>query len=218
MSEVHELSDPASWWRTLCWVTDRLIVTGDLPFESEPARRQLAKWVEAGVTHVVDVRRERNDEAFVKAHAPHVEYLWAPTHDYGGPQPDSWFAHSTEWILKALAADPEAVVLVHCHMGVNRAPSLAMAVLLEMGYSPTEALDAIRTARPIAGIEYADQASDWFHYWHDSPAEVRWAARHAIDVWHLDHPVDVSWVISRIAQRGAIEEMTGDYGEPGEAA
>jgi protein-tyrosine phosphatase len=202
-------ADPASWWRTLCWVTDRLVVSGDLPSHGTAARRQLARWVDAGITHVVDVRGECNDVDFVARHAPDIRYLWAPTHDSGGAQPHHWFTDTTDWILSALADDPAANVLVHCHMGVNRAPSMAMATMMAMGTPSTAALDAIRSARPIAGIIYADQAADWFHKAAGSNGERRRADIRAIHAWHRANPVDVSWVVSRIAQRGDLEFFAG---------
>lgn len=189
---------PADWWRFLCWITDRIIVTGDLPYNRSAAERQLRRWVEAGVTHVVDVRGECSDESFVRRLAPQVGYIWAPTHDAGGHQPDAWFDGTVRRIIQILEADPEAVVLIHCHMGVNRAPSLAVAVLMELGFSAVDALEAIRSARPIAGILYAEQAADWFHRRHGSSDAVRFADRLAIERWLDDNPVDVGWVISRI--------------------
>lgn len=191
-------SDPVAWWRALSWVTPRLVVTGGLPVDPDLARPLLATWVEAGVTHVVDARRERSDEEFVARHAPHVRYRWAPTHDLGEQQPDEWFTSSTAWILDALAGDPSSVVLVHCHMGVNRGPSLAMAALMELGHPADEALAMVRAARPIAVVQYALQVSDWYHLRHDSPAEERWAARHAVETWQDDHWIDPRPILGAI--------------------
>ena len=58
---------------------------------------------------------------------------------------------------------PDAVVLVHCHMGVNRGPSMAYAILLALGWDAVEALNAISAARPIAGVIYAGNALSWWH-------------------------------------------------------
>jgi len=140
--------DPAHYWRQICRVTDRLVVTGDLPEHHGAARRQLDSWVDAGVTVIVDVRGEWSDESFVAEHHPQLTYIYAPTHDDGGRQSSDWFGCTVDRILERIADDPAAVVLIHCHMGVNRAPSLAVALLLELGYSSTEALEAIRSAHP----------------------------------------------------------------------
>jgi dual specificity phosphatase 3 len=209
MSMTENL-DPVHWWRTLCWVTDRIIVTGDLPDHVAAAERCLDDWVAAGVTTIVDLRGEWSDETFVADRHPHLTYVWAPTHDNGGAQSDDWFADTTERVLEQLAADPDAVVLIHCHMGVNRAPSLAMAVLLELGFTTTGALEAIRAARPIAGIIYADQAVDWFQRRIKSSDAQRHAEHHAAARWLADHPVDVSWVVSRI-HRAELAPPTDDW-------
>ena len=191
---------PASWWRHLCEVTDRLFVCGDLPhLPSDPDgfHRVLGEWVAAGITHIVDLRGEACDADNVARFAPHIDYVWLGTHDAGGDQEFSWFDKGAAAITGALA-DPETRVVVHCHMGVNRAPSMAFAALLQLGHGIEEGLDAIRDARPIAAIRYADSAVRWFadrSGWADacrSDAESRvWA-------WHRDNGVDLGWIISGI--------------------
>lgn len=199
MNPTNEFN-PGSWWRRLCEVTDRLFVCGDLPFlhlDPEGFRRVLAEWVDAGITHIVDLRGEANDTVDVALVAPHIEYVWLGTHDAGGDQEFSWFDDGVAAVTGALA-DPDARVVVHCHMGVNRAPSMAYAALLQLGHGIEEGLDAIRDARPIAKILYADSAVRWFADragWDEAfrrDAEVRvWS-------WHRDNQVDLGWIISRI--------------------
>ena len=43
-------------------------------------------------------------------------------------------------------------------MGINRGPSMAFAMMLFDGWDAVDALNAIRDARPIAGIIYATDA------------------------------------------------------------
>jgi dual specificity phosphatase 3 len=190
--------EPAAWWRRLCFVDDtRLAICGDLPSDDDAALAQLEGWVAAGITHIVDVREEHNDEAFVIEHAPHIDYTWLGTHDDGGSQDPEWFALGVGAILAALA-DPSARVVVHCHMGVNRAPSMAFGALLALGYEPVPALAAIRSARPIAGILYAESALRW---WNAATGASEWATEAQLDAmerWFVTNWVDVSWVISRI--------------------
>ena len=54
-------------------------------------------------------------------------------------------------------------MLAHCHMGINRGPSMGFAILLALGWDAEEALDAIHAARPIAFIAYAEDALRWHH-------------------------------------------------------
>jgi protein-tyrosine phosphatase len=194
-------ADPAWWWRQLCWVTDRIIVTGDLADDDAAAEDQVHEWAAAGVTLIVDVRSECSDRSRVAEFHPEIEYLHAPTHDHGGVQPDEWFDDTVDHILETLESNPSAVVLIHCHMGVNRAPSMTMAVLMVLGSTALEALDAIRSARPIAAVLYADQVADWYHRRHYNTDEHRESAIDAVRRWHQANPVDTQWVISRINRR-----------------
>ena len=93
MTPTNEFN-PGSWWRQLCEVTDRLFICGDLPHlhvDPEGFHRVLAGWVDAGITHIVDVRGEADDTVDVSQVAPHIKYVWLGTHDEGGDQDFSWF-------------------------------------------------------------------------------------------------------------------------------
>ena len=146
----------------LDFITPALATGGDLPANRAEARRVLDTWQAAGITHVVDNRLEWNDNDLVAEHSPQIHYLHLGVDDHGGEMPDEWFDLGTEWVRGALQ-DPEAKVLVHCHMGINRGPSLAYACLLALGHDPIEAMTMIRTVRPIAAIGYAEDALDWHH-------------------------------------------------------
>jgi len=189
-------TDRISLWRTPTRITDELIVTGDL--KADTAEHQLNEWVAAGVDTIIDVRGEWNDRVLVAQWAPQLEYVHLPTHDNGGRQPDAWFADGVSAVRDALARRPSATILIHCHMGVNRAPSLAFAVMLDLGWAPIEALDRLRAARPIVGIAYADQAINWFHRSRGSSDALRRADRDAVRQWMHDNTADTSWIISRI--------------------
>ncbi len=193
--------DPFEWWRRLCFVTPQLVLSGDLPWRSGDADQHLQQWVDAGITDIVDVRGESSDQELVARLAPQVRYHWFGTHDDGGSQPDTWFDNGVKAATTALA-DPSAMVMVHCHMGVNRGPSMGFAVMVAMGVDPVEALDAIRAARPIAAVIYADQAVDWWHRRQGSPAGKASADERRVRQWHRDNPVDVDWIVSRIDNRG----------------
>jgi predicted protein tyrosine phosphatase len=55
----------------------------------------------------------------------------------------------------------DAKILVHCHMGVNRGPSMALRLMLEHDPEvlPEDCVIEIRRARPIARILYAEDAA-----------------------------------------------------------
>ncbi len=208
--------DPAWWWRQLCWVTDRIIVTGDLADDDETAGNQIRRWADVGVQLIVDVRSECNDRRRVAEIHPEIEYLHAPTHDHGGLQPDEWFDSAVDHVIGVLESDPLAAVLIHCHMGVNRAPSMAMAVLMALGSTAVDALDSIRSARPISAVLYADQAVDWFQRRIGASDDERQAAVESVRRWHETNPIDTRWIISRINRRDFAQLMDDLRWRPGD--
>lgn len=192
-------SSPEAWWRTLCFVTPQLAVSGDLDTSSATTlSRDLAKLLNAGITDIIDTRKEVSDEKAVLKLHPHIRYHHVPTDDDGYGQPGDWFSSGVQAALTAFK-DPHRKVLVHCHMGVNRAPSMVFAVLLALDYDPVNALDTIRANRPIAAVLYAEDALAWYHQEYGVHASK--AAHDALVTrrWLYDNKVDTGWIISRIA-------------------
>jgi dual specificity phosphatase 3 len=176
------------------FVTARLLVGGDLDTtDEELATRQLGELVEAGVTHVVDVRIEWNDERWVAEAAPQIAYLHHGMDDAGQRVPAAWFDAGVAWALEAL--EQGGTVLTHCHMGINRGPSLGFAVLLALGWDAIDALDAIRAARPIAWIAYAEEALRWHHERRSSSGEELERDRRRVAQWREDNALDLEAVI-----------------------
>lgn len=177
------------------FVTDQVLIGGDLDaWDGELAVRQLLELLQLGVTHVLDVRVEWSDEELVAQLAPEVSYLRLGIDDAGQRVPDAWFAQVAEWGTAALA-DPDAKVLAHCHMGINRGPSAGLAILLATGWELREALDAIRAARPFAYTDYAEDALRWHHRRHDVAVERRREEREVLARWRAANQVDVGEVI-----------------------
>ncbi len=188
---TNPYSDTAHWHRRLCPVTGGIIISGDLHEDPDQAIQQLQRWKQAGITHILDTRSEWSDEELVAEHAADMIYGSVGTDDYGGRQPHEWFDAGLAFSADALT-NSDAVLLVHCHMGINRGPSMAYRILLESGWDPIEALDAIRDARPIADVGYAEDALDHYHRSHTAPEEQRTrdqnrlvAWRHGYDMSHL---------------------------------
>ena len=171
---------------------------GDLPAAPDAATVDIAEWVNAGITHVVDNRIEWSDEQLVGLAAPHIHYLHNGADDAGQRMPDQWFERAVEFALTARSTDSAAGVLLHCHMGINRGPSAAYALLLSLGEDPVDAIDLIRTKRPIAAVGYAEDALDWWHRRTDQPAARRADDRQRLAHWRLDHPHDTVRIIRAI--------------------
>lgn len=178
------------------FVTPQLAVGGSLAYDDELAARQVAELVGLGVTHIVDLRGEWSDEAFVTALEPSLTYLHLGVDDHSGAMEDDWFDAGVTAAVDAIAGGGTA--LVHCHMGVNRGPSMAFAVLLELGWTAVDAIDAIRATRPIAAVLYAADALGW-HLRRRGVVGARAAAALAeLDAWFEANPHDTSGVIARI--------------------
>ena len=179
-------------------VTDQLLVGGDFDtFDRQRAVDQVQELLGVGLTHVLDVRLEWDDAELLAELAPDVSYRHDGIDDAGQRVPGEWFEELTDWAAAALD-DPDARLLVHCHMGVNRGPSAAFAILLRLGWDPFDALDAIREARPIAYIAYAEDALAWHHDRHGATDEQRARDRALLEEWRSDHGLDMHAVIRRI--------------------
>jgi dual specificity phosphatase 3 len=180
-------------------VTDQLFTGGDLPLHlgSGAMLLHLGEMQDAGITHILDNRIEWSDEQFVATHAPDIDYLHNGQDDAGQRMPDSWFDRGVSFALTALEY-PGNAVLVHCHMGINRGPSMAYAVLLAQGWEPVAALDTIRGARPVAAIGYAADALDWWHRLSRATDRVIARDRAAVWAWFDEHPLDVVRIIRSV--------------------
>jgi protein-tyrosine phosphatase len=174
--------DTTYWHRRLCPIADQIVISGDLEEDEVRAIAQLRTWTDAGVTHILDTRSEWSDADLVADNAPEIVYGWIGTDDAGLPQSDEWFDAGVAFAKEALG-DPGSVLLVHCHMGINRGPSMAYRVLLEQFWDPIDALDTIRDARPIAAIAYASDALDHYHRSHEIPTEMRTGDRDRFEAW-----------------------------------
>lgn len=195
---------PVATFADLHFVTPHLAVGGDLDSRDDTlALIQLMELGHLGVTHVVDVRSEWSDERLVQRHAPEIAYLHHGLDDIGQRVPPSWFEKAVSWIEGVLAADPEAVVLTHCHAGINRGPSLGFAVLLAQGWEPVEAMASIRAARPQASAYYAADALSWHQARTGVDADTAQAQHEALAGWRRASPLDVVRLVREHRARGS---------------
>ena len=183
------------------FITDFLVIGGDLACDKKQALTQAVELVDiAGVTHILDCRLEA--EEYLWERLPEVEYLWDGIDDRPRAATAQWFDRITDWATSAIEAG--GTVLTHCHMGINRGPSAGYAILLRLGWDPVKALDAIRTARPIANVAFAEDALDWHMARIGVPHSERAAGRSRIATWRKENPLDVVRIIraERIADGG----------------
>ena len=76
------------------------------------------------------------------AHLPIPDEVWLP--------PDVWKERVGE--LAHLLGVCRLTVLVHCRLGVSRAPALCAAYLMHCGMAPDEARDYVQARRPVVNI------------------------------------------------------------------
>jgi len=189
-------------WRTLCWVSDQVAISGDLSdFDSE-ALVQFNEWIDQGITDIIDLRGEASHERFVAQHAPHIKYHWLGVDDEGDRRSDEWF-EAIEAAAQLVLQDPSRKVVIHCHMGVNRGPSAAFTALITHGVDPIQALTQIRSARPVAAMLYSFDAVQWFGRSTGLDQASIDALYDEVFAWHEANPLDLGWVIGNIGNRYA---------------
>jgi dual specificity phosphatase 3 len=177
-------------------LTDRLWTGGDLPEGTPQAAAVLENWLLQGITHIADTRSEWSDEALVADIAPQVTYLSVGIEDGGQPLPDEWFDTVVSYAVRSMSGG--GTVLVHCHMGINRGPSAAFAILLATGWDPIDAINHIRLERPIAGVTYAESALHWWHRRTDAPELARQEDLHRLADWRSRNPHDTVRIIRQV--------------------
>lgn len=169
-------------------LTDTLWTGGDLP-DDGTLPTVLADWQAAGIGVIIDCRVEWSDEDLVAEYAPEVRYEHHGIDDIGQHVRADWFDRLAE-AARPRPDDPAAGVLVHCHMGINRGPSGAYALLLASGLDPVGAIELIRTRRPIAGVSYAEDALAWWHGHNTTPQTTRATQRAALAGWRRANQMD----------------------------
>lgn len=169
-------------------LTDTLWTGGDLP-DGAALPTVLAEWQACGIGVIIDCRAEWSDEDFVTEFAPEIRYEHVGIDDIGQVVSGTWF----DQVLDAATPRPTDAapgVLAHCHMGINRGPSAAYALLLSQGHDPIEAIEMIRGRRPIAGVSYAPDALDWWHDRNGTPVSQARAERDALTTWRRTNHLD----------------------------
>jgi dual specificity phosphatase 3 len=174
-------------------LTDQLWIGGDLETSDTGqvtalAIAQLDEIEAAGITDILDLRLEWNDQSWVETRKPKLRYHWLGVDDAGQQMPDEWFTTGTRIVLDSIAAGGR--VLAHCHKGVNRSPSMGFAVLLCQGHPAIAALELIRQRRPVARIGYAEDAMDWWLRSQGADALAREQGRIGIEAWRLQHELE----------------------------
>lgn len=139
----------------ITWVTEQVATGGDLSLNPMKAERQFAELLCMDIDLIIDCRIEASDEEVWDGTG--VDYLHLPVNDiYGQSLPAEHFDAAVLAARPVLARGGR--VFVHCHMGINRGPSTAYAILLDQGFPARAGFDLIRAKRPVSAIYYAEDA------------------------------------------------------------
>lgn len=130
----------------MTWITDRIAVGGGIETE-ENMRRVTA----AGITHILNMQIEFDDTRLA---APYkIRVLWNGTYNDFQPKPPELFERGVEFALAALHKQ-KSKLLIHCTLGMHRAPAMTLAVLCAMGWPLKVAMQVIQQCRPV--VYFAD--------------------------------------------------------------
>ena len=130
----------------LTWITDRVAVGGGI--ETDENMRCV---VAAGITHILDMQIEFDDRPLARPYK--LKVLWNGTYNDFQPKPPELFERGVEFALAALRKR-NAKLLIHCTLGMHRAPTMALAVLCAMGWPLEVAMQVIQKCRPV--VYFAD--------------------------------------------------------------
>lgn len=120
-------------------IDEQLLVGGGV------SRAGYARLRAMGITHVIDVRAERCDDAEALA-AVGIELLHLPTPDRSALSIEALF-QGVNWALSRLGNGARASVFCHCEHGVGRGPLMAAAILVAQGWEVAAAYRLVRRAR-----------------------------------------------------------------------
>ena len=161
------------------------------------AQAELSHWLAVGITDLVDLRAEWTDEDWVLEASPTLKYHHLGVEDRGRPMGGDWFDGGVRIVRDVWERGGTA--LVHCHLGVNRAPSMAVAVLVALeGWDLVDAVQYVRELRPVAAAVYAEDALGWWLRACTEPRNVARSQRRRLAKWREAHPLDVDLVIASV--------------------
>jgi protein-tyrosine phosphatase len=154
------MSDPHS--AMLSWVGGERIAISGLP-----TKRSVPGLAQQGVTHVVNCRAKPQVKLSGDLSAERAAFpgrvMHAPMWDLGQRQRPGLWAEAAAFAARALAEDPQARVLIHCHWGKRRSAMLAYAVLRLRGHAEDAAASLVLTHRPQAQLvpNYVHSVEHW---------------------------------------------------------
>ena len=131
-------SDGEQWEPNFHWLTENLALGGCFPMDRAT---HLAE--QHGISAVVDLREEACDDK-EQLRAAGIDFLHLPTADLE-PATKEHLDRGVEYVRERLGRGEK--VLIHCQHGIGRSALLALCVLVDVGWSPLEALSHAKDRR-----------------------------------------------------------------------
>ncbi|TAJ16430.1 MAG: hypothetical protein EPO65_13285 [Dehalococcoidia bacterium] len=119
-----------------------------------------------GVTHVVDLREEDADDPGLMASLG-LKWLRLPIPDRKAPAPGQ-LDELRSW-LAVDSGEGDPVLYIHCHAGLGRTPTVAIALLMHHDMPLRDAHRHVRAARPGAQPTASQDA-----YLEDLARRIQW--------------------------------------------
>ena len=125
----------------MTWIMDRIAVGAGI----ENAEN-MAEVAHAGITHIINMQIEFDDSALAAAHG--IKVLNNGVYNDFEPKPPELFQRGVEFGMGALRKQ-NTKVLIHCTLGMHRAPTMALALLCALGWPIHIARQLIERCRPV---------------------------------------------------------------------
>jgi len=131
------------WWPL--GKPDAAEVVAGLWVGSAPSRSQVRRLIAGGITTVVDLRGD--DEGGGSLWPETIVYACVPLRDHAAPSLEE-LEQAGELVADLMRQGD--TVLVHCHAGLERSPTVACAALMLLGWSLRDAYRRVTASRTDA--------------------------------------------------------------------
>jgi len=125
----------------MTWIMDRVAIGGGI----ENAEN-MAAVAAAGVTHIINMQIEFDDTELAVQHG--IKVLNNGVYNDFEPKPPELFQRGVDFGLAALRKR-NTKLLIHCTLGMHRAPTMALAILCALGWPLKIARQLIERCRPV---------------------------------------------------------------------
>ena len=125
----------------LTWIMDRIAIGGGIE-----NTENMAEVARAGITHIINMQIEFDDTELARACG--IKVLNNGVYNDFEPKPPELFQRGVEFGTAALRKQ-NTKLLIHCTLGMHRAPTMTLALLCALGWPLHVARQLIERCRPV---------------------------------------------------------------------